>query len=80
MGATKALWSFGSGGTGLGLAISRRILQAHDGRIWAENNNDDGGASFHFALPYDADTTIDREVSPLLNETELELQTETHLG
>lgn len=37
-------------GVGLGLAISRAILEAHHGRIWAENNPD-GGARFCFTLP-----------------------------
>jgi signal transduction histidine kinase len=38
------------GGTGLGLFISRSIVKAHGGRIWAENNADGKGASFHFML------------------------------
>lgn len=36
--------------TGLGLAICNKILTAHKGRIWAENNPD-GGARFFIALP-----------------------------
>jgi len=37
-------------GVGLGLAISRAIVEAHRGRIWAENDAA-GGARFIFALP-----------------------------
>jgi PAS domain S-box-containing protein len=37
-------------GMGLGLAISHTIIQAHGGRLWAENNPD-GGATFRFTLP-----------------------------
>ncbi|HGI5213287.1 TPA: two-component system sensor histidine kinase KdpD [Providencia alcalifaciens] len=37
-------------GVGLGLAICRAIIHLHDGEIWAQNN-DKGGASFHFVLP-----------------------------
>ena len=40
----------GAGGTGLGLAICRRIMQAHDGRIWAANR-DGGGTVLHLSLP-----------------------------
>jgi signal transduction histidine kinase len=37
-------------GTGLGLFISRSIVEAHGGRMWAENNSDGKGATFSFTL------------------------------
>ncbi len=38
-------------GTGLGLYISKNIVDAHGGKIWAENN-DGKGATFIFSMPY----------------------------
>jgi signal transduction histidine kinase len=45
-------------GTGLGLFICKSIVEAHDGKIWAENNNNQEkkGATFYFTLP-----TINRQ-------------------
>ncbi len=41
-----------SGGIGLGLAICRGFIEAHGGRIWAENRTDGiTGAVFSFWLP-----------------------------
>ena len=52
-------------GTGLGLYISKSIIEAHGGRIWAQNNNDivdnaeKKGATFSFTLPL----TMEKEQS-----------------
>lgn len=42
--------SRGQGGSGLGLAISKQLVEAHGGRIWAENDPS-GGAIFVIHLP-----------------------------
>jgi PAS domain S-box-containing protein len=46
-------------GMGIGLAVSRSIVEAHGGRLWAENNPDRGGATFNVVLP----VSSKREVS-----------------
>jgi two-component system sensor histidine kinase ChiS len=39
-----------AGGTGLGLSIAKQIIIAHNGKIWAENN-EDKGSKFSFVIP-----------------------------
>ncbi len=46
-------------GTGVGLFISKSIIEAHGGRIWAENNVLDGqGTIFCFALPLEINDSV----------------------
>lgn len=45
-------------GTGLGLFISRSIVEAHGGKMRAENNIDGKGATFTFSLPLNQGVTV----------------------
>jgi PAS domain S-box-containing protein len=45
-------------GMGIGLAVSRSIVEAHGGRLWAENNPDRGGATFNVALPVSSTSEV----------------------
>jgi signal transduction histidine kinase len=40
-----------AGGIGLGLFISKNIIEAHGGKIWADNDANGKGAVFSFSLP-----------------------------
>ena len=47
---TKFMTKSGKG-IGLGLFIAKNIIEAHNGKIWATNNNDGKGATFYITLP-----------------------------
>jgi signal transduction histidine kinase len=47
---TKFATKSQTGGTGLGLFICKGIIEAHDGKIWAENNKEEKGATFSFSI------------------------------
>jgi C4-dicarboxylate-specific signal transduction histidine kinase len=47
----RPLYTTKAEGLGMGLAIASTIVLAHGGRLEA-SNNPEGGATFHFTLPY----------------------------
>ena len=51
------------GGAGLGLAIAKALIEAHGGRIWAENAPE-GGACFHFTLPRSLERGVPQQGQP----------------
>jgi signal transduction histidine kinase len=54
----KLFTKFGTdSGTGLGLYVSKNIIEAHGGKMSAENNKDGIGATFTFSLPLGQEKT-----------------------
>ena len=40
-----------SGGSGIGLTIAKALVQAHQGKIWAESDGEGKGSTFSFLIP-----------------------------
>ena len=53
------------GGTDLGLFLAKNIVEAHGGKIWAENNKDGKGTTFTFTLPLIDSTDPESEMPKL---------------
>jgi CheY-like chemotaxis protein len=63
-------------GTGLGLFISKSIVEAHGGRMWAENNSDGKkGSTFAFNIPlafqqgHHQESTVINTAPAMINDT-----------
>jgi signal transduction histidine kinase len=51
----EAFYSTKRTGMGVGLSVSRSIIERHNGRLWAESN-DDHGATFLMSIPRHPDS------------------------
>ncbi len=54
-----AFYTTKSDGMGIGLFVSRSIIERHQGRLWAEPNEDGLGATFVFSIPRAAEDILD---------------------
>jgi len=54
-----AFYTTKSGGMGIGLSVSRSIVERHHGRLWAEPNEGEPGATFSVSIPRTQENTLD---------------------
>ncbi|MBA3749707.1 MAG: hybrid sensor histidine kinase/response regulator [Nitrosopumilus sp.] len=62
---TKFITKSGKG-IGLGLFIAKSIIEAHGGKMWAENNKGGKGATFYFTLPVIMQSQKNLEIKKIL--------------
>lgn len=51
-------------GSGLGLYIVKKIVEAHNGKVWVESEGPNKGSQFHVLLPFKAGVAPAPEVKP----------------
>ena len=49
--ADKSRSRTNGGGSGIGLTIAQSLVEAHNGKIWAESEGKDKGSTFYFSIP-----------------------------